>query len=464
MNFIFLLSVILKGVGAVLEILLQILITRQIGVSGYGSYAAWINGADLIFWICFSGLVKCNTFYLAGGNTSIRRFKKKYALRYVLPVLAVCAAAAALVLKTPAVCIVLVITALELAVLDRSSTLLARGKAKHSVLGEYVLGRAILVAGTVVLGWLEMLSLYALLGLYVCQYLAILAYFAISTGKNSRTYTDCSADVSVKKWAAFQGSDLMHSMIEQMPVVAQYFFSGAFEAGVVSIVLLVKKLINFISGPTAKIFLPEFSRLYHAGAQAEIRNTYAAIMRIQMLIVGPLAVVLLGFPGVVLGILAPELRGYADLFMICSVIFLLAATLGPCGGILQMTGNEKMDNGCRAGALLLMVLTMVLTRQDPYFVLYGLCAQIAAEAVVKYAYVCRWMKRAPVGLGTYLTWWIVPVAMIVLCRAAGVNDSFLAMAAAAAAVFAIALVAELRRDDNGIFKKLKGKLGENKNG
>ena len=61
MNAIFLLSVILKGIGAILEILVQVLVTRGIGVDGYGMYATWINAADLIFWICFSALTKCNT-------------------------------------------------------------------------------------------------------------------------------------------------------------------------------------------------------------------------------------------------------------------------------------------------------------------------------------------------------------------------------------------------------------------
>ena len=78
MTLALILSIILKGIGAVLEILLQIFITRKIGVSGYGSYSTWINMADLIFWIFFSGIVKCNTFYLSGGNIAISSFKKKY--------------------------------------------------------------------------------------------------------------------------------------------------------------------------------------------------------------------------------------------------------------------------------------------------------------------------------------------------------------------------------------------------
>ena len=294
MNLIFLLSVILKGLGAVLEILLQILITAKLQVEGYGTYSAWINSADLIFWVCFSGLVKCNTFYLSGGKTTIRGFKRNYFLRYVLPVLG---AAGLLILLggKGMFAVVPLITMLELLVMDRSSTLITRGESMTSLVGEYVLGRLLLVIGVVVLGAMGQLSHPALLVLYVFQYCAVIGFFLLRQGRG-KTYRDISGDVSLQKWSAYQRSDLMHSMIEQMPVVMQFFFSGAFEAGVVSVVLLVKKLINFISGPTAKIFLPEFSRLYHAGEHEKIRTVYGSIMRIQMLVVGPLAVVLLGLP------------------------------------------------------------------------------------------------------------------------------------------------------------------------
>lgn len=452
MNLVFLFSVVLKGIGAVLEILLQILISAELGVSGYGTYSAWINSADLIFWVCFSGLVKCNTFYLSGGETTIRGFKKRYFLRYVLPVLGG-AAVLALILGTDAMmAIVPVITMLELLVMDRSSTLITRGQSATSLVGEYVLGRLMLVVGVVLLGALELLSHPALLGLYVLQYLLVIGFFLIRQRKG-RGYDDISGEVSLKKWSAYQRSDLMHSMIEQMPVVMQFCFSGAFEAGVVSVVLLVKKLINFISGPTAKIFLPEFSRLYHAGENGKIHRVYGSIMRIQMLVVGPLAVVLLGFPRVILGILAQELVAYDRLFMGCSVIFLLVATLGPCGGILQMTGNEKTDNRIRFCGLVLMGAVMLLTVRDSYFVLYGLCVQVAAEAVAKYVYICRWMKRAPVGLADYVRWWLLPGVIIGAAYLLRCNDSFWMMALLAGVVFVISGMRELKNPENAFLKK-----------
>ena len=451
MNLIFLLSVILKGLGAVLEILLQILITDHLGVDGYGTYSAWINSADLIFWVCFSGLVKCNTFYLSGGKTTIRSFKQKYFLRYALPVLG--ASVLLVVLGGEGMFVfVPLITMLELLVLDRSSTLITRGQSVTSLVGEYVLGRLTLVLGVVVLSLTGMLSHTALMVLYVAQYLLVIGFFLLRQQKG-KLYRDMSGEVSLKKWSAYQRSDLMHSMIEQMPVVMQYFFSGAFEAGVVSVVLLVKKLINFISGPTAKIFLPEFSRLYHAGEHEKIRKVYGSIMRIQMLVVGPLAVVLLGFPRVILGILAEELVVYDRLFMACAVIFLLVATLGPCGGILQMTGNEKTDNRIRACALAIMGAVMVLTHSDPWFVLYGLCTQIALEAVAKYIYICRWMKQAPTGLWTYMMWWLLPGIAIGGAYLLRVNDSFWMMLLLAGAVFALSGLRELRDPENAFLRK-----------
>ena len=136
MNLVFLFSVVLKGLGAVLEILLQIVITAHLGVSGYGTYSAWINSADLIFWVCFSGIVKCNTFYLSGRETTIRSFKKRYLLGYALPVLTAAAVIGTIFGRNAMLAAVPVITLLELLVMDHSSTLITRGRSSVSLIGE----------------------------------------------------------------------------------------------------------------------------------------------------------------------------------------------------------------------------------------------------------------------------------------------------------------------------------------
>lgn len=448
MNIAFFYSLILKGIGAILEILVQIVVTDELGVAGYGAYSTWINGADVIFWVLFSGIIKCNTYYLSDGNTTIRAFKRKYYLRYALPAILVMAMIAVTVSGTVFGGVILVITGLELLTLDRGSILLAHGKAFVSLLGEYVLGRFVLLVGIVWLILLKRINLQTLLLMYLIQYGCILFFYIrrMETDKNHPEKTE--ANISLRKLGAYQRADVVQAMISQMPVIIQYLFAGAFEAGVVSVVLLVKKLINFISGPTAKVFLPEFSRLYKNGDKEQLHTCFAAIMRLQMLFVGPIAVALIGFPQVILGILAEELIAYSNLFVLCACIFLVAASLGPCGGMMQMTGNERKDNFIREMALGCMLLSMLVFSKSRMFVLYGLCVQTAVEAIVKFAFVCRWLGQIPGGLQKMIRWWMPTLVAIIWISLFCVRQTFANMIIFAAAVFAVGVVAELRANDS----------------
>lgn len=458
MNLIFIFSVILKGIGAVLEVALQILLTKFIGLDGYGSYSTWISGADLLFWVFFSGLVKCNTYYLSRESSSLSHFKKIYYIRYMLPLAAV-SGLALILFKQPAFCIVLAITIAETFTMDQSSTLLARGSYLSSLTGEYILGRLFLVLGVCLLGLTGHLDLRKTIVLYLIQYVLVFLFFlyrqAESNVKSSTTGNkkDISDTVSIPKLLQYQRSDIMQAMIGQLPVILQYFFVGAFEAGIVSIVLLVKKLINFVSGPTAKIFLPEFSRLYQAGDKKKLASSFSMIMRIQMLFAGPLAVVLTGYPQVILKFLAKEMLTQTGLFIGCSVVFLFAATLGPCGGLMQMTDHEKTDNICREAAILLMLLVFAVMHRNPLFALYGLCIQTFAESFSKFIFVCKWFGYIPVKIRTYVSWWILPGFCILITYLFNLHSSILMMLLMSGCVFLFRLVMEFR-SDNDLFRLL----------
>lgn len=447
MNYIFLISIVLKGIGAVLEVLLQILITKKLGVAEYGLYSTWINAADLIFWIFFSGLVKCNTFYISDKNTSIKKFRWKYYLRYVFPVI-VLTSVISIIFGGRFYILVSCITVLELLVMDNSSEMIACGQATNAIIGEYVLGRLFLLIGAAVLMYTGHLNFYALIVLYLVQYICILFFFAVR--KRKEDLYDVSEQISIKKWGIYQKADILQAMIGQMPIVLQYFFGGAFEAGVVSIVMLVKKLVNFISGSTAKIFLPEFSKFYHEGKKGKIRDSFESIMRMQMLFVSPMAVILIGFPDVILSILAKELLVYKNLFVLCSVVFLVAVTLGPCGGLMQMTDNEKKDNDYREIAMVIMLLIMVLFSKDSLFVLYGLCIQTVIEAGGKYFFVCRWMEQAPVTMKQYIKWWCLPLAAIALAKILALEKSVTAMIFLSGMVFAVVFIQEWKNEKSAV--------------
>lgn len=438
MNNIFLLSIVLKGIGAILEIVVQILITRMIGVDGFGRYSTVINTADVIFFIFFSGIVKCNTFYLSEKQTSLTGFKKKYFVRYVLPVIVIInfilfKAHIDMGIWITGICVA------ELIVMDMSSSMMAGGEYVPALFGEYVLGRAVLLTAVFVFKGLTSVSAGYLVVLYLTQFLIIELFFLnsrrrsnsiVSNASGSRKGNqrkDISEQVSLKKWGVYQWSDILQSMISQMPVILQFLLGGAFEAGVVTIVLLVKKLINFISGPTAKVFLPEFSRLFREGKKEEIKKRFAEIMRIQMVFVAPMTVALVGFPGIILRLFANELILYKNTFRMCAIVFLIAASLGPNSGLLQMTGNERRDIRCREIAIVCMAAAMAALYNNSLFVLYGLCVHMAIEESLKFLSVCRWMGDIPVRLFTYLKWWICPIAIVSIINVIGLDNSFVLM-------------------------------------
>lgn len=410
MSIVFLLSVILKWLGAVLEVLLQVMITRMLGLAGYGTYSTWVSAADLVYWVLFSGITKCNTFYLSNKGTELRRFKAKYYSCYVLPVLTTLALVLALEKGRGGYTVIALITGMELLVMDHSSTMMAQGQPGSALFGEYVLGRLFLVLGTLVLYKTERLSLGTLLALYGIQYAGILVLFLIKRDREPRR--DISKELSLRKWGSYQRADLIQALISQMPILLQYFFTGAFEAGIVSVVLMVKKLVNFISGPTAKVFLPEFSAHVSAGVKRDQAVLCVPFMLDSNVICRQYGSCADGLSAGAAVDSGGELLPYTKQFVGCALVFILIATLGPCSGVLQMTGNEKKDNLYREAALGVMLVLLFVMRGSRLVMLYALCVQALLEGVVKYWYVCRWMQGSAVKLKTYCIWWSVPAAVI----------------------------------------------------
>lgn len=442
MGSVFLGSVFLKGIGAILEILLQMLITRKIGLAGYGTYTMWVSCANMVFWVLFSGIVKCNTFYLSGDKGDTYSFRRNYYLKYVLP-LSVVITLGLYFTKTDLPMILVLITLAELVMLDMSSILLAQGKSLQSLVGEYILGRMILLIGVCFLGIGDKVTVYQITVLNFIQYVIVILYFFLINRKKEKKVSD--VNVSMGKWLRYQGGDVLDSLVGKMPVILQYFVAGALEAAVISIVILVKKLITFISGPTSKIFLPEFSRLYHENNLSEIRKYYESIIRIQLIFTGPLAVALLGYSNVVLKILAEELLDYTTIFQVCSAVFLFSTTLGPCAGLLQMTDNESRDNYCRIISIAVMFLVFWIFRDSSLFVAYGLCAQNLVEALCKYVLVCKWFKGMPIRLSAFLKWWAIPGICIIITKCLHLQDSIFMLLFMAGGVFLYFVYKEMKQ-------------------
>lgn len=430
--FAMILSIAIKAISAVVEIAIQMLITNGVGVSEYGNYSFFVSLIEGGYFLLFSGSIKLNTFYLSTPSSSLTRFKKRFNYYYVLPLTAIMVIAFGL-MRNP----LGVVAALNLLIYyfayDSSSTFFSRGYQLPALLGEYLFGRVVLLIGVLAVIKIDKATSLILLALYGIQFVTMLLWFAPFRGR-LQPGTDEIA-VPMRKLIEYQVSDVANSLINYSPTVLQYVVGGAFTAGFTGIVSLVKKFINFISGPTAKVFLPEFSRLYKNGERNKLEQSYLMIVRIQMVFLGTIGAVLIGFPYLILHMFSPELEQYSSVFTGTAVCLLFIAGIGPVTGMLQMTGNESICNRNQWISIGIMVLVCVLLHKEPLFAVYGLCAQALVEGSMKYYSVCKWFGKNIIPVRNYVFLWLPVVILRLVIDNARLQYSYIALIVAVLFVF-----------------------------
>lgn len=423
--FAMILSILIKGVSAVVEIAIQMIITNHLGVSAYGDYAFYVSVIEGAYFVLFSGSIKLNTYYLSTPESSISAFKRSYTLKYVTPIVLVIILAS-LAMHNPYGVISGTVLFVYYFAFDRSSVFFSRGRQIPALLGEYLFGRTALLIGVIIVVVnFDASTTLLLISLYGLQFVTMILWFA----PLSKHLPPGSKEVKVpvRKLFEYQASDVATSLISYSPTILQYVIGGSFSAGFTGIIAIVKRFINFISGPTAKIFLPEFSRLYKNGEKKKLEQSYLMIVRIQMVFIGTIGVILIGFPQMVLHLFSPDLESYSTVFTGTAISMLIIAGIGPVTGMLQMTGNERKCNINQWISIIAMALAWFVLRDRSMFVVYGLCIQAVVEGGLKYFLVCRWFEKIVVPIPSYIVMWL-PVAVIrVIVDFANLQYSFLAM-------------------------------------
>lgn len=397
------LSIIIKGVSAIVEIAIQMLITNTSGVTGYGEYSFYVSLIEAAYFVLFSGSIKLNTFYLSNPNADIKKFKNKYQLFFVAPIITVLLIIF-IILQKPLGILSSIILFIYYLAFDKSSVFFSRGKQLQALLGEYLIGRIIMLIGILTLIKLETIDSFILLLLYGIQFVAAYLWFIANKNKIKKGKND--KPVSIRKLAEYQKSDIATSLVTYSPTILQYIVGGAFTAGFTGIISIIKKFINFISGPTAKVFLPEFSRLYRKNDKQGLQKSYMMIVKVQMVFIATIATILVVFPDIILNLFSKELLPYANLFTFVALSLLIIAGMGPVTGLLQMTGNERKCTINQWISIASMVITWIIFRQTPMFAVYGLCVQAIVEGILKYVSVCKWFNKAVIPIKTYIIFWL----------------------------------------------------------
>ena len=431
--FVMILSIGVKAISAVVEVAIQMLITNRVGVSEYGNYIFFVSLIEGAYFILFSGSIKLNTFYLSEPASSLIDFKKKYILRFVSPIIAIIVALFAIV-RNPYGVVAGIILYIYYFAFDTSIVFFSRGHQLPALLGEYLFGRLVLLIGILTTIKMNAATGLVLLGLYGLQFVTMLCWL-VPHRKRLKPGTE-EVKVPMRKLMEYQISDIACSLISYSPTILQYVIGGAFSAGFTGIISIVRRFINFISGPTAKVFLPEFSRLYRNGEREKLEQSYLMIVRIQMIFIGTIGAVLIGFPHLILNIFSPELEQYSVIFTVTATSLLVIAGIGPVTGILQMTGNEEICNRNQWISIGIMILVWIILRKEPLFAVYGLCVQAVFEGGLKYFSICRWFGKNVVPIKNYILLWLPVAVLKLLVEHFDWQYSFVALILCVLAVFA----------------------------
>lgn len=435
MNIVFamILSIAIKVISAIVEITIQMLITNEVGISEYGNYTFFVSLIEGAYFVLFSGSIKLNTFYLSTPSSSLTDFKKKYIFRFVIPIIAVIIASFA-IMRNPYGMLSGIILYIYYFAFDTSSVFFSRGHQLPALLGEYFFGRIVLLIGVLTTIKLNAVTGLILLGLYGLQFITMLVWFAPYKHKLKRGLKETK--VPIRKLVEYQISDIANSIISYSPSIFQFIFGGAYSAGFTGIISIVKRFINFISGPTAKVFLPEFSRLYKSSELKKLEQLYLMIVRIQMVFISTIGALLIGFPNLILHMFNPDLEQYSNIFTGTAISLLTIASIGPVTGMLQMTGNEKICNRNQWISIGVMIIVWFVMRHESLFAVYGLCVQAIVEGNMKYFSVCQWFGKNVVSIKNYILPWL-PVAILrIVVEKFGCQYSFVALIVGVLLIFA----------------------------
>jgi len=426
------LSIGVKGISAIVEIAIQMLISNGVGVSGYGDYTFFVNLISGIYFFLFAGSVKLNTYYLSTPSASLSNFKKKYLLFFVMPIMSIIIGIFG-IMKNRYGIVAGIILFLYYYAYDCSSVMFSRGKQLPALLGEYLFGRIVMLIGTFSAIHFKFATGIVLLAMYGLEFVTIILWLEPQRLKLPKGTDEIT--VPMPKLLHYQISDVANSLISYSPTILQYIVGGAFTAGFSGIISVIKKFINFISGPTAKVFLPEFSRLYKLGEKEKLEESYLMIVRVQMVFIGTISALLLGFPNLVLRLFNSELEQYASTFTLTAACLLFIAGIGPVIGVLQMTGNEKICNRNQWISIGIMIAAWLVLHKLPLFAIYGIWVQAVTEGVMNYFSVCKWFGKLVVPLKDYILLWGPVVGVRIAVDALKLTYSFPALIIGVLAVF-----------------------------
>jgi O-antigen/teichoic acid export membrane protein len=358
---------------------LSVLLARFLGSGGYGHYAVAFAWATLLGVPATLGL---NTYLVRGisvyevheqwGRMRGLLLRANQLVLLASTTIAVCGAVAAVTFLSPSFrgpfCVAMLLIPITALTLLRQGAMQAFGRVVTGQLPEYLIRPLLIIVGVVAL---ELVGRHALspttaLGANVAGVGVAFVIGAVLLRRALPATLHIVAPAFVtREWLRVSlpimliaGVLTANSYVTTLMVGA---LSGAPAAGVYTAAQKGTEVIVILLYATNMSLAPAIARLHARKDWQNLEHTTERMARATLLTSAPVAIALMIFPRLYLGLFGASFRTGATALIILALGQLINAAMGPSGNVLFMTGQERMAvRGVAGGLLVNIVLAVVL--------------------------------------------------------------------------------------------------------
>ena len=199
------------------------------------------------------------------------------------------------------------------------------------------------VAGAVL--WKEAFSVRDAANIYVVSTCIIMlgagALWFISQPGLWRTKGECDSVLLIRTGLPLLWLAIMNIAMNWIDILMLGIWVEADDIGIYGIALRVAVLLSFLLTAVNSVVAPRFAAMHADGNHASLERLAQRSAILLLIVVSPVALFIMAFPELILGLFGPEFSGGANVLRVLTLGQFVNAVIGPVGTLLMMSGNEK---------------------------------------------------------------------------------------------------------------------------
>lgn len=381
----FLAVALLKGVGAILEFVLQAVVARALGAGLYGQLAFIMGLGESLFYLLFGGMPKITVRYASLGY-DFSGIWKDYLVKVALPASLISCFGLALVSESGLIAASSLWAVALLFFMTANAALYGYGRSALAACFEYVLLRVaalclVLFANRSAPEPNLRAMVFAQLGAYAIVIgLQQVLVFRVARDQAGRR----PQGSVVKELLSFQAIELAAHGRGILPRILGYLLGGAVANAYLAIALHVRNAVTVLAGPTTKVFLRQFVQ---AEPETAARTkVYHSVARLQAYVSVPAFLLVACHTDIIARVFGASFEGADRVIRPIAALAMLEVLVGPASNYFQMTKRHTLELKNQLASLGLLVIGSLfgwLSGSGALAVVIGLAVSTVIMVIVR---------------------------------------------------------------------------------